>query len=155
MGAIVAFEVARRMERETGRCPQRLIASASGAPSDRWDEGIRFLDDEAMVSAIMALGGTDPGVPDHDELVDLLLPAIRGDLEAIETYRPGPDAVLGCPITVFTGDRDPKVAPSHAHAWRRHTLATVDTHVFPGDHFYFTAAPEKFLHHLTASLPQS
>jgi surfactin synthase thioesterase subunit len=152
MGAVVAFEVVRRMEREAGRSANRLIASASAAPSDRWDEGIRFLDDDAMLAAIMALGGTDEEVPDHDDLVRLLLPAIRGDLTAIETYRAGPDAVVACPITVFVGDRDPKVDPAAAAAWRRHTIADVGKHVFAGDHFYFGQDEQHFTERLLGVL---
>ncbi|WP_329382334.1 alpha/beta fold hydrolase [Streptomyces sp. NBC_01351] len=155
MGAIVAFEVARRMERETGRSPDRIVASATGAPSDRVDEGIRFLDDEAVLAAVMDLGGTDLAFADQTELVELLLPAIRGDLEAIENYRAGPEAVVACPITVFTGETDPKVRPAHADAWRRHTLAAWDLQVFAGDHFYFTAEPELFADRLTAVLERS
>lgn len=152
MGAIVAFEVVRRMERESGLSPSRLIASATAAPSDRTDEGMRFLDDDDVLEAIMELGGTDRDVPGQEELVRLLLPAIRGDLVAIETYAPGARPVIGCPITVFTGDRDPRVAPSRAAAWRRHTLAAVDTYTFPGDHFYLTARPDLFLPRLEAAL---
>ncbi|MBW1603863.1 thioesterase [Streptomyces sp. JJ66] len=152
MGAIVAFEVARRMERETGRSPNRIVASAAGAPSDRVDEGIRFLDDEAVLAAVMDLGGTDRAFANQAELVELLLPAIRGDLEAIESYPTGPGTVVACPITVFIGETDPKVRPAHAEAWRRHTLAACDVRVFAGDHFYFTAEPELFVHSLRATL---
>ncbi|MEU8843648.1 alpha/beta fold hydrolase [Streptomyces roseus] len=152
MGAIVAFEVARRMERETGRSPDRIVASAAGAPSDRVDEGIRFLDDEAVLAAVLDLGGTDRALAEEPELVDLLLPAIRGDLEAVESYLAGPETVVACPITVFTGRTDPKVRPAHADAWRRHTLASCDTRVFAGDHFYFTAEPELFTDRLRAVL---
>jgi surfactin synthase thioesterase subunit len=66
----------------------------------------------------------------------LMLPAIRADYTAIETYCAPDDATVSCPITVLTGDNDPKTELDAARAWARHTTADCDVLVYPGGHFF-------------------
>ncbi|MFF0223670.1 thioesterase II family protein [Streptomyces sp. NPDC004629] len=152
MGAIVAFEVARRMEQADGPGPGLLVVSACPAPSRRVDTGVRLLGDDAILAEIMGLGGTDQGVGGHPELARLIMPAIRADLHAIETYRAEADATVHCPISVFVPDSDPKVTFAAAESWRMHTTAGVDLQVFVGGHFYLGARPDEFLDRLLGVL---
>lgn len=135
MGASLGFEVARRLE-QAGRAPVRLFASGSRAPSLERPEGIHELDDDGLVKELLKLGGTDPRVLADREMLDLMLPAIRADYTAIETYCADDDARVACPVTVLTGDDDPKTSLDDARAWQRHTTGRFDLRVFPGDHFY-------------------
>jgi surfactin synthase thioesterase subunit len=65
-----------------------------------------------------------------------MLPAVRADYTAIETYRARDDAKVSCPVTVLTGDNDPKTTLDAARAWVRHTTADCDVRVYPGGHFF-------------------
>ncbi|RCV47223.1 thioesterase II family protein, partial [Marinitenerispora sediminis] len=76
-----------------------------------------------------------------EELRELILPALRADYTAIETHTPDPAARVDCPITVFTGDRDPQLPVSDARAWSAHTSGRCDLRVFPGAHFYLSDHP--------------
>ncbi|GAA4835268.1 thioesterase II family protein [Saccharopolyspora rosea] len=135
MGATVAFEVARRLERR-GVVPVGLFASARRAPSCLRDEAVHRTSDEELIREIAALDGTPPALLSDEELLRLILPAVRGDYKAAETYRyqPGPD--VNCPITAVIGDTDPKVTPAEARAWARHTTGEFALRVLPGGHFY-------------------
>ena len=135
MGAAVAFEVTRRLER-AGRVPVRLFASGSRAPSLERTEGIHELDDDGLVAELTRLGGTDPALLADREMLDLMLPAVRADYTAIETYRAPEDASVGCPVTVLTGDDDPRTTLDAARAWARHTTAECEVRVYPGGHFF-------------------
>jgi surfactin synthase thioesterase subunit len=135
MGAALAFEVARRLER-AGQPPVRLFASGSRAPSLERPEGIHELDDDGLVKELVRLGGTDPRLLADREMLDLMLPAIRADYTAIETYRAARDARVDCPITVLVGDDDPNTSGDQATAWARHTTADCDVRTYPGGHFY-------------------
>jgi surfactin synthase thioesterase subunit len=84
------------------------------------------------------LSGTDPRLLGDEDLLRMILPALRSDYTAIETYRAPADAVVEAPLTVLTGDRDPRVTPEEAHAWREHTTGPFDLKVFSGGHFYLT-----------------
>ncbi|MFI1282487.1 thioesterase II family protein [Streptomyces sp. NPDC020858] len=149
MGGLIGFEVARRLEAAGGTAPHVLVASASSAPSvrtDRLTSGLSETEpDEAVLARIMGLGGTREGVRQDPELLQLVLPAIRGDLRALAEYRVDAGAAVGCPVTVFVADGDPDVPLAEAGAWGAHTAADADVHVFEGDHFYFGGNPPKFL----------
>lgn len=135
MGAILAFEVARRLERRAGVSPALLFASGRRAPSTVREENVHLRDDDAIVAEMKRLSGTDAGVFDDEELIRLVLPTMRADYRAIETYQGQADAVVGCPITVIVGDADPKTTVDEAAAWESHTSTGFDIRVFPGGHF--------------------
>jgi surfactin synthase thioesterase subunit len=139
MGAIVAFEVARRMERAIGTSPAVLIASGRRAPSCRRVESTYLRDDAGIIEEMMNLSGTHASVLAEEELVRMILPAIRADYRAIQTYeyKPGLGPDLRCPITALVGDSDPQVTQDEARSWSKHTTAGFDLHVFDGGgHFY-------------------
>ncbi|MEV6419586.1 alpha/beta fold hydrolase [Streptomyces sp. NPDC051662] len=137
MGAVVAFEVARRLE-AGGRTPAMLFASGRRAPSTRRVETVHQRDDDGLVAEMKALSGTDAQVLGDEELLRMVLPAIRSDYRAIETYGPV-EATVDCPITALVGDDDPKATPSEADAWRAHTTAAFHIQVFRGGHFYLSS----------------
>jgi surfactin synthase thioesterase subunit len=68
----------------------------------------------------------------------MILPAIRTDYQAVETYRFSPGPPLSCPIVALTGDSDPKAGIDAVRGWWRQTTAGFDLHVFPGGHFYLS-----------------
>ncbi|MFH8554640.1 thioesterase II family protein [Streptomyces celluloflavus] len=139
MGACVAFEVARRLEAE-GRPPARLFVSGRRGPAVVQDAAaaVHGLDDDAIIAEIRRLNGSASMVLDDPDLMAAALPSLRADYRAIETYRAGSTDAVFCPITVLTGDRDPKTTVAEAEEWRAHTTGAFDLHVFPGGHFYLT-----------------
>jgi surfactin synthase thioesterase subunit len=66
----------------------------------------------------------------------MILPTVRSDYRAVETYRHDPGRRLDCPVTVLTGDNDPRVSIDEARAWAEHTTGLTDLQVFPGGHFF-------------------
>jgi surfactin synthase thioesterase subunit len=136
MGAVVAFEVARLMERDTGTGPAVLFASGRRAPSRTRDENVSGRDDAGVVREMRDLGGTDSRLLADPELLEMILPALRSDYRAIEKYHRGTDARITAPISVLVGDTDPRTTPEEAHAWREHTTGEVEVHTYPGGHFY-------------------
>ncbi|MPY59660.1 thioesterase II family protein [Streptomyces spongiae] len=138
MGAVVAYEVVRRIEREGLPAPVALFVSGRRAPSlRRADKPVHELDDRGVVAELLALGGTAPGVLADEEMLPLILPALRGDYQAITEYRCREQgAVLDVPVTALVGDSDPRVDVDEAKAWQAHTTADFRLEVFPGGHFY-------------------
>ncbi|MGC0417602.1 thioesterase II family protein [Embleya sp. AB8] len=134
MGAILGFEVARRLRIR----PAALIVSGRRAPNRQRDERLHLLDDAGLAAELRTMSGTDASILADDEVLRMVLPALRADYRAIETYTCTPAAPLECPITVLTGDSDPKVTLDEAMAWREHTNGTFALHTFTGGHFYLT-----------------
>jgi surfactin synthase thioesterase subunit len=100
------------------------------------------------------LGGTELGLLENPETREMMLPAIRGDYTAIETYRPSP-AELSCPVTVLTGDQDPKITLDEARAWAVHTTASFDLKVYSGGHFFLLQHVPEVLGLISETLAQT
>ncbi|MEU9378861.1 thioesterase domain-containing protein [Streptomyces sp. NPDC048255] len=82
------------------------------------------------------LGGTAAELLEHPEMRSLLLPLIRGDYRASETYRPRGDAPLNCALVALGGDVDPVALPDDLRAWSEHTTGPFRLETLSGDHFY-------------------
>lgn len=152
MGATLSFEVALRME-QAGNAPAQLFVSGRRAPSRTRDEQrVHLLDDNGLIAEIRALSGTDSQALGDEELLRLVLPAIRSDYKAVETYAYRPGTRLACPITALVGDNDPKVTIDEAQAWQEHTNATFALRVFDGGHFYLSHHQQPIVDEVRAAL---
>ncbi|MFI2415444.1 thioesterase II family protein [Streptomyces sp. NPDC018947] len=139
MGAVVGFELALRVERSAPGALLGLIASGRRAPVIHREENVHRRGDDEIIAEIRALSGTDPSVLADDELLRMVLPALRADYRAIETYRYREGDRLGAPIGVLVGDRDPRVSLDEARAWEQLTQGAFSMRTFPGGHFYLNA----------------
>ncbi|WP_131770499.1 thioesterase II family protein [Candidatus Protofrankia californiensis] len=153
MGAVVAFEVARRLRAGGDAGPTLLIASGRRAPSrQRPHQDVHRRDDAGIVAELRRLAGTDSRLLGDEEILRMILPAIRADYTAIETYQPGEEALVHCPVTAFTGDTDPQTTIDEADAWRDHTTGAFGLRVFPGGHFYLAEDPGPVIAAIRAEL---
>lgn len=136
MGAVVAYEVALRLA-SAGAAPlARLFVSGRRAPSRLRVGTVHQRDDAGVLAELRSLGGTDTSLLDDPEVQQLVLPALRADYRAVETYREVPGRMLDCPVTALIGDCDPQVTAEEARDWARHTTGPVTLRQFPGGHFY-------------------
>jgi len=141
MGALIAFEVARELRRG-GPQPVRLLVSAHEAPHrPDPDPPISHLDDADFVAEICArYDGIPREVLDQPELMELVLPVMRADFTAIESYAYVADSPLDCPISCFGGAGDRRVALADLEAWSEQTRGSFRLRVLPGDHFFVDTA---------------
>jgi surfactin synthase thioesterase subunit len=135
MGALLAFEVARRREAE-GRVPVHVFVSGRRAPSAHREEAVHRRDDAGILAELRSLDGTAALVMQDEEIMRAAIPALRADYAAAENYRCPPDTTVAAPITALTGDADPKTTVAEADAWRRHTTGAFDLQVYAGGHFF-------------------
>ncbi|AJC52683.1 MULTISPECIES: alpha/beta fold hydrolase [Streptomyces] len=136
MGAVLAYEVARRLEARGAPGPVRLFLSGRNAPARVPGKHDRMRSDADVLRTVRLLGGTTASVLEDPELLAMVLPALRADYHAIGSYRWSPCPKLSVPFTVLVGDRDPVASRSGASAWCELTSAPTDVRVFPGGHFY-------------------
>ena len=152
MGAVLAFEVAVRLERLAGPAPGALIASGRQAPSVSRNESVHLRDDDGILAELNLLNGTESALLADDEILRMTLPAIRADYTAIETYRCPAGRVVHCPITVLVGDDDPRTTIADAESWRAHTTGGFRMRVFPGGHFFLNRCQSEVLREMTTEL---
>lgn len=132
----MAFELASRLQ-ERGITAHRLFASGRRAPAiAREDERVHEADDAGVVAAMKRLGGVETGLLDVPELVELILPSVRNDFRAIETYRYRSGPLLEFPIVALSGDDDPTTSVEEARGWAAHTSRGFSLEVYSGGHFF-------------------
>ncbi|WP_236725316.1 thioesterase II family protein [Amycolatopsis orientalis] len=136
LGALVAYEVARTLEFRHGVTPARLVVSGRRAPSDSPGGAVHRMSDDAVVTELVGLGGTDGALLAGPDARSVFLPAIREDFRLAETYRHLPGGEPSNPITAVIGSEDSEVNAAQAERWATHTTGSFDLHVLPGGHFY-------------------
>ncbi|MET7718817.1 alpha/beta fold hydrolase [Streptomyces sp. NPDC005407] len=153
MGAVVAYETARRLTQRGAPRPLRLFLSGRGAPAERPYTHDRLMHDAAVLAAIRRLGGTASRVLDDPEVLAMVMPALRADYGALGSYDWRPGAPLTAPVTVLIGDSDPVVTVDEAAAWCNHTSGGCELRVFPGGHFYLDGLADELAAVVLAGLP--
>ncbi|WIX77047.1 alpha/beta fold hydrolase [Amycolatopsis carbonis] len=136
MGAVVAFEVARRLADDPRFRLVRLFASGRPSPALSRPGRVHRLDDDGLVAEIESLGGTDTRLLREPEIRAMILPAVRADYRAVETYRFDAGKPLDSPITALIGTDDPHTTVAEAQDWATHTTAPCELVEFPGGHFF-------------------
>ncbi|MFF1379619.1 thioesterase II family protein [Streptomyces sp. NPDC058308] len=139
MGAMVAFELARRLE-QRGTQPLVVFASGRRAPSRRREDSspVHLRDEKGLIAELRALSGTDARVFEDEDLLRMALPAIRSDYKAAETYRYVPGPPLAAPVRAHVGVDDPKATLDEVRSWATHTAGGFEMDTHPGGHFYLT-----------------
>ncbi|MEV6568446.1 thioesterase II family protein [Streptomyces kronopolitis] len=138
MGALLAFEVTRRFERELHTSPVALFLSGRRAPSRHRDEKVDLDNDDSLLAEIRELSGTDPRLLGDDEMLKMIMEPLRADYRALGDYHFTPDPPVHCPVTVLTGADDPRTSHDEAAAWQEHTTGTFALRTFPGGHFFLS-----------------
>ncbi|KVD41040.1 hypothetical protein WI84_05915 [Burkholderia ubonensis] len=137
MGALVAFEVARRLGGEAG--PRSLIVSGCKAPQlprAPRPVPVEALDDARFVQLLQGYGGMPSAILDNPDLLALLLPQIRGDFIAMDGYRYRAGAPLECDLLCVNGTSDHLVGRDAARAWAAQTSRHAACEWLPGGHFF-------------------
>lgn len=154
MGAVVASEVARALHARGAAQPSHLFVSAYRPPHlPALHPPIHTLSDAEFIAEIQRrYGGIPAAVLQEADLMALLLPGLRADIEALETHLPAARPPLTCPIAVFGGDRDGVTPLAHLEAWRGETTGPVRVRVFSGGHFYLDPCRAEVIADVAASL---
>ncbi|UGT60386.1 thioesterase II family protein [Nocardia asteroides] len=144
MGALIAYEVALRLQ-SFGISLVALFVSGRRAPSLYSSERAHLLSDDALMAEIVKMEGTDGRILNDADLMSSLLPVIRADYCAVETYKHDPNSRLTAPIYAHCGIDDPRVSVDEAHSWRFHTSGAFALDTYPGGHFYLIKESESLI----------
>jgi surfactin synthase thioesterase subunit len=143
MGALLAFEVAGRLRRSRSAGPRGLVVCGVRAPHlAPKDEVLHRMSPADFVAAVERRYGAMPNeFRDRPEFLELLLPALRADLEAEETYIRHASVPLDIPILALAGSQDCIVSRHAMVAWCVHTRAQFELDHVAGGHFFATEKP--------------
>lgn len=153
MGALVSYELARKLRGDGKRAPVHLFVSARRAPSIPDDrEPLHKLGDTELLEKLREFRGTPEEMFRYPELISFWLQILRADLESCEMYVYTDAAPLDCPISAFGGLEDPHVSREELLAWRDETTGSFRLHMFPGDHFFLHRCREMLLRVIAGDL---
>jgi len=147
LGGLIAFETARLLARDAKqRQPRALILAAIGAPAERRHvPDLHALPDAEFIRrhAERYPGGIPPAVLDEPDLLEMLLPVLKADMQMFETYKYLPGEGLACPIYTIAGEQDPRCPPSLMSGWKNETAGAFFTEAVAGNHFFINNAVDR------------
>lgn len=155
MGALLAFETARRLRKDYARLPKLLFISGH-RPAQTRDPNIRTFDlpEPEFIEELRRLDGTPSEVLDHPELLEMMIPILRADFAIAQTYTCVDEPPLECDLTAFGGISDVTVTREHLEVWRTHTSGNFKLRMFLGNHFYLNSARTSLLQTIALDLRQ-
>ncbi len=138
MGGAVAFETARMLCRSGQQGPKALILSACNPPQSTksFNNRIHTLPDDLFLEAIQRYGGMPDEILKSPAMMSYLMPLLRADMKALDTWTCEPAEPLNIPMLVLGGDNDESVDLSRLPRWRDFTCSIFKFQIMPGDHFY-------------------
>jgi medium-chain acyl-[acyl-carrier-protein] hydrolase len=111
------------------------------------------LPDEVFLTELTRrYNGMSPLILQDRELMQLLLPTLRADFTALETYVYQDEKPIDCPIRAFGGNLDTTVAEDELRAWRLHTSTSFELKIFQGDHFFIRNNQQAVLRLISAQV---
>jgi len=136
LGALLAYEVCRRMMRCGMRPPKVIFVAGRSPPHVKLPrQSIFSLPSAEFLHTIAQLGGLSPEVLNATELLDYLEPILRADMEMNDTFKPEPAVALDISLVALSGRDDQHFPPDDIERWRD-TAKECSIHYFDGGHFF-------------------
>jgi medium-chain acyl-[acyl-carrier-protein] hydrolase len=138
LGALVAFELSRRMQLRNERLPMNLFFSGHVAPNYiKNKREIYNLPDDQLVKEIIGYGGTAQEVFETAELKDLFMPILKADLKIADTYKlEDMGFKLNTSFDIFYSLGDQLLCDEGMFAWKDCTVRECRIKMFDGGHMY-------------------
>jgi len=138
LGAWIAYELCREMERAGLKLPVHLIISGSlpivlkRNPPFVHDMSLLALRDE-----LRELGGTPDAVLDSLELLAVFKESIQADFEIFETHQHRHLSPINMDVSVWAAQDDPRIPIEKSIIWKRFFSGEVNEHCFNGGHMFY------------------
>jgi medium-chain acyl-[acyl-carrier-protein] hydrolase len=85
-------------------------------------------------------GGIPSVALDEPDLLAMMLPVLKADMEMYETYQYLPGNALHCPIYAIAGEQDHLCPPSLMAGWEKETIGSFIIETVAGHHFFINSA---------------
>jgi len=153
MGAAVAFELARALQRHGRPLPSTLYVSGARSPKFRLNWTPPPAPSEAeLLEQLRELDGIPTDILDNPQAMEIAMRILRADSALYRTYVYSPEEALAVPIFAYGGAADPNVRAEHVEAWREQTTSRSVRREFEGGHFFIRSSRDAFLRALREDL---
>jgi surfactin synthase thioesterase subunit len=151
LGAVLGYELAHRLV-AAGRPLVRLFVSGSPEPASPRTERATGLPDAEFLATVSDFAGYTGEALADPEMLELVLPTLRADIEMHENYVAGTDDPLDVPITALRGSADTLVDADAVQGWAKVTSREFDHVELPGGHMYLTESAPLLVRFLADTL---
>jgi medium-chain acyl-[acyl-carrier-protein] hydrolase len=146
MGALVGFELTRRLRQLLLPQPSHLFVSSYCAPQlAQRTTTLHELPDAEFLLRVQELQGIPDAVLANAELIELFSPLLRADFALCESYTYSHAKPLECAISSFGGTDDKRISAEELAAWRVQTCSGFKMRLFPGNHFFLQSSKHLLL----------
>jgi surfactin synthase thioesterase subunit/glycosyltransferase involved in cell wall biosynthesis len=153
MGAGIAFELARELQRRNLPPPAALFVSGARAPRYRLKlEPQPDPSDEELLEELRKLGGIPAQAFQTPALLEALLPCLRADTRLYRNYRYEPGEPLPVALFVYGAEDDSSLPAERLEAWQEVVDGPCQRRLFRGGHFYLFDNMDAFLPVFTADV---
>src|ERR1051326_1523951 len=136
VGAIFAYALALRLT-SAGAAPAHLVVAACPSPGFVNERALKSsMPDRDFEARVLELNDDTPELLTNRDLLSIMIPSVRADIEIVESFDAGPRTRVSYPISAFGGEADPAVARAHLEDWRSMTTSDFSLRWFPGKHFF-------------------
>jgi medium-chain acyl-[acyl-carrier-protein] hydrolase len=154
MGAVVAYETARELNRRGLPLPLHLYVSGRPAPHlPPVDPPLHDLPDaELLFELKRRFDGLPKVILAEPDLLALFLPILRSDLKMMETHQFLDQPRLSVSLSAYCGQDDRIMNPANLAAWADLTSGVFHHRQLPGGHFYLHDNRREFLSFFSGEL---
>jgi surfactin synthase thioesterase subunit len=145
LGAVLAYELAHRLCGIPRVEVVRLFASGSPQPNVQRPNRATGLPDGEFLLRVKEFAGYSHEALEDPEMLELILPTLRADVQMHENYVPSMNLPLPAPITALRGVTDELVSSDDAAGWAKVTSKDFELAELPGGHMYLTEGAEPLL----------
>jgi surfactin synthase thioesterase subunit len=137
LGALVAYEWLRLLG-PRGVVPLHFFPCARRAPHFVHDaeEFIHLATGDFVRAVQRRFQAIPEPLLNEPEILERLIVPLRADLRAVDGYRYMPGPPLLCPVSAFSGSRDPDVTAHELAAWAEHTQGRFTSEQLDAGHFF-------------------
>ncbi|MCX4970890.1 alpha/beta fold hydrolase [Streptomyces sp. NBC_00654] len=155
MGALLAYQLTRRLHHEGGPIPDWVGVSAYGIPREAATDEVRphLMSDGELRRWLRDVGGSTPQLLDDESVWSTFAPVFRNDFKLLDTWTPprSPEA-LPVPLSVFGGSGDELASEESLLSWQMATTRFRGLQRYDGNHFYLMSHQQPLAAAVTAAM---
>lgn len=142
MGAYLAHIITQRIHEDKLPLPKHIFLTSKIAPSRNYNKKRSIMTNDQFIAHLKELKGMPDAILRNEELLQIFLPMIRTDFDAIDNYKYLKGKAYPVDMSTFCGSNE-NVEDEDITDWKKETSGSFEFRRFTGDHFWiFDHLPE-------------